>query len=169
MAAGLLAACSGAPQPEVTRDEVAARTIVYLVRHAEKRPEKPDPALSAAGIVRADLLAVELADAGLTNIHSTDYIRTRETARPLARDLGLPVDLYDPGDLPGLAAQIKTMGGTHLVVGHSNTTPDMVAALGGEAGSPIDEVSEYDRLYVVTLSAAGVETELRRFGVRYQP
>ena len=61
-------------------------------------------------------------------------------------------------------------GGSHLVVGHSNTVPELVALLGGDGGPPIDEAGEYDRLYVVTLTANGrVRSELRRYGVRFNP
>ena len=61
-------------------------------------------------------------------------------------------------------------GGRHLVVGHSNTVPELVALLGGDGGPPIDEAGEYDRLYVVTLTANGrVRSELRHYGVRFNP
>ena len=42
------------------------------------------------------------------------------------------------------------------MVGHSNTTPALVEALGGDPGSPIESL-EYDRLYMVTFEG-GVGT-----------
>ncbi|WP_306252885.1 histidine phosphatase family protein [Parvularcula sp. IMCC14364] len=162
-----LAACTSTKVP--TADGGDTLTVIYLVRHAEKQTGT-DPSLTVAGQERAALLARELSDAGLTHIHSTEYRRTRETAMPVAQFTGLPVSLYDPRDLPGFAARLTEEPGTHLVVGHSNTTPALVAALGGEPGTPIYEKSEYDRLYVVTIPAEGaVATELRRYGAAYIP
>jgi hypothetical protein len=49
------------------------------------------------------------------------------------------------------------------VVGHSDTTPELVKLLGGEPGSPIAP-DEYDRMYILTLSADGkASTTLLRF------
>lgn len=137
---------------------------VFLVRHAEKQTGE-DPALTEAGSKRADALADLLIDADITQIHSSDYQRTRDTAAPLAERLGMSVDLYDPRDLPGMAEQLLAGEGTHLVVGHSNTTPPLVDLLGGEGGTPIVEATEYDRLYLVTRAPDGsVNSVLLRYG-----
>lgn len=143
-------------------------TVIFLVRHAERADDggmvgQEDPHLSEAGRVRASLLARILRDSGLTHIHSTDYLRTRETAAPLAEETGLSVNLYDPLRLEGLVETLRATPGRHLVVGHSNTTPQVVAALGGEPHSPIRPM-EYDRLYLIHLVPGGVETVLLRFG-----
>jgi len=106
----------------------------------------------------------------ITKIYSSDYIRTRDTAAPTAEISGLSVDIYNPRHLQELAETIKAAKGNYLVVGHSNTVPETVTALGGVGGAPIFEKSEYDRLYVVTMLADGtVQTDLRRYGVRYAP
>lgn len=144
-------------------------TVVYVLRHAERAEDGTnDPPISAAGEARARLLAHMLRDAGVERVHSTDYKRTRATAAPLAERLGVPVETYDGGDLAELAQRIRAVGGRHLVVGHSNTTPDAVAALRGEPGPPIDEM-EFDRLYVVTLTRDGAATVLLRFGAPFSP
>jgi broad specificity phosphatase PhoE len=104
-----------------------------------------------------------LRDVGLTHIHSSDRIRTRETAAPTAAATSLQVSLYDPDDIPSLAERLRSMKGRHLVVGHSNTTWDLVEALGGETGPPIESL-EYDRLYMVTLGSEGTTTIIIRFG-----
>ena len=120
------------------------------------------------GTARAQEIAALLVDADLDRVWSTDFQRTRETAGPTADAAGLTVESYDPGDLDGFAVQLLEMGGRHLVAGHSNTTPDLVAALGGTPGRPIDE-SEYDRLYVVSVGADGsVTTTLLRFGEPFE-
>lgn len=139
---------------------------VYLVRHAEKTTVNPDPGLTLDGQTRAEQLADRLEDAGITAIWTTDYARTRATAAPLAARLGLDVRLYNPGDLPGFASYLKTHPqDIALVVGHSNTTPQLVELLGGDPVSPINEDGEYDRLY--TVSTTRGTSQLQRFGVAY--
>jgi len=142
--------------------------VVFLVRHAEKAEDgTDDPPLAVAGQIRVRILGALLADANLTHVHTTDTRRTRETARPIAEAAGLEYALYDPRALDEAAEAIMAMSGTHLVVGHSNTTPQLVAALGGDPSSPIDEL-EYDRLYVVTvLPDQPPLTTLLRFGEPY--
>ncbi|MCH9651577.1 MAG: histidine phosphatase family protein [Deltaproteobacteria bacterium] len=141
-------------------------TVVYLVRHAEKTKSHPkDPSLSSVGAQRAAQLALTLRDAGIEHIHSTDFLRTRRTAEPLADRLRLPVELYDPKDLAAVAEKILSTPGRHLVTGHSNTTPQLVELLGGEGGTPIEEFGENDRLYVLLISPTGtVTTLLLRYG-----
>jgi broad specificity phosphatase PhoE len=142
----------------------AETTVVYLVRHAEKADDSADPPLSPEGEMRAIVLAAMLSDAGITRVMSSDYIRTRRTAQPVAGSLGLAVEIYDPRDLPGLAEMIQENPGRYLIAGHSNTTPAMVELLGGDPGEPIREADEYDRLYVVTLDDDGTSTVLLRYG-----
>lgn len=125
-------------------------TVVYLVRHAERADDgtAADPPLSATGRERAAVLDVMLKDAGITGVFSTDFQRTQQTAGPVASRAGTPVWSYDARQLAAFADSLGSMPGRFLVTGHSNTTPAMVEALGGDPVSPIDE-AEYDRLYVV--------------------
>lgn len=166
---GLAACASVGAAPEPASDSAMsaqAPLSVFLVRHAEKMTGD-DPALTAQGAIRAEALADLLDDAKIERIHSSDYKRTRETAAPLAKRLDLDVELYDPRDLPGMAARLKTEGGRHLVVGHSNTTGELTELLGGDGGDPIVEATEYDRLYLVTTGADGkTVSTLLRFGQR---
>ncbi len=126
--------------------------IVFLVRHGEKVDHSSDAILSAAGEQRAVALATILRDAEIEYVHSSDFIRTRDTATPLANAHGLEVELYDPKNLPKLVDKLKEKRGRHLVVGHSDTTPAMVKLLGSDPGSRINDESEYDRLYIVTIT-----------------
>ena len=153
--------------PAITRSRIDAQetaTLVYLVRHAEKEatPED-DPPLTPVGIERAELLANLLKHAGLTHIHSSRFERTRRTAQPVADSTGLEIQYYNHLNLAGLASALKRTPGRHLVVGHSNTTPAMAELLGGEPGEPIDEATEYDRLYLLVLHTDGqVSTSILR-------
>ncbi|HEY7697141.1 MAG TPA: phosphoglycerate mutase family protein, partial [Vicinamibacteria bacterium] len=127
-----------------------AETVVVLVRHGERADDSRDTDLSVAGRSRANALAVMLKDAGIEAVYSTDFIRSRETARPLAELLSLPIELYDGDGLEAFAKTLRSRGSRALVVGHSDTTPELVLLLGGEPGTPIGP-DEYDRLYILTL------------------
>ena len=179
IAAALAAAALAAPQVPAETGTAAphsgAATVVYLVRHAEKASsgtgtEGPGPPLSEEGKLRAEQLANTLRAEGITHIYSTGFARTMETAGPLAGRLGVKIETYDPKDLKGFARKLAALPGRHLVVGHSNTTPELVELLGGDAGPPIDEQREYDRLYVLVLSPGGKVTTLHlRYGPPFSP
>lgn len=156
-------ACSPETDPE-TEPAASSGFTVYLARHAEKEAGN-DPVLTIEGQARAEALADALEGAGIETIWSTDYRRTQATAAPLAQRLRSEVQTYDPSDLRTFAEELQGAGRTALVIGHSNTTPDLAAALGGEPGPPIDEPTEYDRLYVLSgVGSDTVRTEIRRYG-----
>jgi 2,3-bisphosphoglycerate-dependent phosphoglycerate mutase len=151
----------------------AQQTTVILVRHAERAdsPEKPqtDPNLSAAGVERANRLSEYLKNAGVSAIYSTPFARTRETAQPLAKALGITItETPSPSGKPlaeftkELAHRIlaENKGNTALVVGHSNTTPAMVTALGAPAVPPIAD-PDYGDTYIVTVYENGKATVIR--------
>ena len=126
---------------------------VVLVRHAEKASTPADdPGLSEAGQRRAEALAALLAGAGVTHILTSDRRRTQDTAAPLARRLGLqPQALATRGGdhLAALVAAVQAQrGGTVLVVGHSNTVPALLSALGGPSGIVICE-SQHAQMWVL--------------------
>lgn len=137
-------------------------SVLVLTRHAEKAGLNNQSPLTEVGAARAQALSRWLRDAGIQEIYSTDFARTRATAAPLARALGIEVRLYDPKKLAELADTLRSNPGRYLVVGHSDTTPELVSLLGGEAGSPISD-DEYDRLYVLhSRPGAGTTTLLLR-------
>lgn len=134
--------------------------VVFLVRHAEKVDSSKNPALSPAGKTRATMIARALENTNIKFVHSTDYLRTKNTGAPIAKKTGLKIDLYDSDNLPSLVEKLKRKGGRHLVVGHSNTTPKLAQLLGGEPGPKIDE-NEYDRLYIISIFKNGVTNTIR--------
>ena len=130
----------------------------YLVRHAEKQDDGTrNPSLTEAGAARADAIAQKLADTKLNTVYSTDYKRTIETATPTAKQHALEVTKYDPRKLKGFAAELKGMDGTHLIVGHSNTTP-YLASLLIEEKLPMLTEKQYDRVYIVRIDDNGKAT-----------
>ncbi len=138
-------------------------TIVVLVRHAEKASDDPkDPSLSEAGQARAEALAVALEGLPLHHAVSTQYKRTQATAAPAAKAHGIevhvkPVDAANSATYAtDLATHIRQdhAGQNLLVVGHSNTVPELVEAFTGAKVEPMAD-TEFDRIYVVTLPADG--------------
>ncbi|MDB4917468.1 MAG: Phosphoglycerate mutase [Gemmatimonadetes bacterium] len=149
----------------------AQATTVIVVRHAEKAAAPAaDPPLNAAGEARAAAFAELVRDAGIQAIISTQFLRTKGTAAPIAAKLGLSVETVDARlpQHPKLVADsilAKHRGHTVLVIGHSNTVPAIVAALG--APKPADICDDgYDNVFVVTVPASGPASVVRlHYGV----
>jgi len=147
---------------------VAKGQMVIVVRHAERADGGAaagaamttgnDPELSEAGKARAQKLAAMLTDAGIVAIYTTQFRRTKDTAAPLAARIGVAVEPVSSGDMSALAAKIKShAAGAVLVVGHSNTVPQIIKALGGSAVTVADD--EYDSVFFV--AANGTTTRIR--------
>ena len=137
----------------------APQTLTFVVvRHAEKGVDDArDPSLSAAGQARAQRLAALLADAPLTAAYATAYRRTQQTAQPAAAAHALTVLAYDaqlPADQFARQLRADHATGTVLVVGHSNTVPDIVGALSGQTVAAMGE-DQFDQLYRIRIGADG--------------
>lgn len=127
-------------------------TAVVLVRHAEKTASEGDPDLSAAGKARAAELARVLKDLRFDAILTSPMKRTKQTADPVATRLAKPVTPVALGNdhVKRVAEEIrKREGETLLVVGHSNTVPEIIRELGGPAVHVSD--SDYDKMFVCTV------------------
>ncbi len=138
---------------------IAADTMIIVVRHAEKSTDDPkDPGLSEQGKARAIKLAGILKDAQLEAVFTTQYKRTQHTGQPAAEQAGLVVQARAATreNSKTYAADLlkeirkKYRGKTVLVVGHSNTVPEIVKQITGIDVAPIDEMT-FDRFYVITL------------------
>ena len=133
---------------------------IYLIRHAEKETSDKsdsDPDLTPAGITRAKLAGQILSEIQFTTIYSTDYSRTRQTAEFIT--LNQPnqeIIYYDPRKLAKFAEMLKTQpaDGVFLVVGHSNTTPQLAQMLSNQPIAAMDE-SEYHHLFRVGINPDG--------------
>lgn len=131
-------------------------TTVFVVRHAEKGPEQPDPSLTPAGVARAAALTAMLRDAHVTAAFATQFKRTRETAAPVAAQAGIEVQVIDAGKTDRLITAIRALpaGSRALVASHSNVVPAIVEQLTGEKVGELTD-ADYDRLYIVTLRPDG--------------
>jgi broad specificity phosphatase PhoE len=138
---------------------VAAQPTVFLVRHAERADASPgaaptmsaDPDLSEAGRARAESLAAMLRDAKITAIFTTEFKRTQQTAAPLAKAIGVTVTIVTSKNAADLVTQVQASKGSVLVVGHSNTVPEVIKALGVPTPVTIAD-DEFDSLFLVTRS-----------------
>src|SRR5262249_28873385 len=124
-----------------------------------------DPPLTAAGQTRANTLADVLADSGVSAIFVTQYRRTAETAAPLAARIHVEPQVISATNIQELVEGIhKIQLGTVVVVGHSNTIPQIIAALGGPSSTAIAD-SEFDNLFVLTLNPSGTSFLRLHYGL----
>jgi broad specificity phosphatase PhoE len=157
--------------------ESQATTTIIFVRHAEKELNSgDDPGLSDAGRRRVAELTRQLVDAdvvaGIDAIYATPFRRSQETARPLADALGLQINSYDAADRESVLETVlrNHKGKIILVVGHSDTLPELIANLGASKKvPPIDEL-EYDNIYIISIPWFGKTKTIRlRFGEPFRP
>ena len=123
---------------------------VFIVRHGERASSAPDSPLSAAGEKRAQCLAATLRDANIQNIFVTNYIRTQQTAAPLARELKKTSQIVGADDLDLLARKVLAASGNTVIVAHSDTMPSIVQKLGGGKIAALGS-AEYDRMIEIIL------------------
>jgi hypothetical protein len=131
-----------------------------LVRHADVTAGfDSDPPLNAAAKVRARALRDVLADTGISAIFVTFLQRSQATAVPLAKALNITPAVIDEVDGVVTGAEKLPSSTVVLVIGHTNTPPEICVGLGGPALPPID-ADEFDRLFVV----AGERAAHLRYG-----
>ncbi len=154
--------CSVVPQ-----DDFKPITV-YLVRHAERADEpRQDPPLTEKGTARAQELARILGNANIKAIITSQYSRTKLTAEPLAKQANITVTSISlslsPSNPRMISEQstaevtnkiLERSGESVVVVGHSNSIPDVIKMLGGDVTPAIDE-KKFDDLFVVTVYAKG--------------
>lgn len=130
-------------------------TNYYFIRHAEKNRVNPDdknPTLSFDGYQRADRWKKVFKNIKFGAIYSTDYTRTKETAKPTADANNLPILLYEPSKMYSESFKYNTKGKHVLIVGHSNTTPDFVnKVLGKKVYNSMND-KDNSSLFIVTVT-----------------
>lgn len=155
--------------------ESQATTTIIFIRHAEQTShDEVDPSLSAAGTRRVAELTRQLVDAdvvaGIDAIYSTAYKRSTETAALLSERLDLPINTYDANDTEMVLEEIlqNHKGKIILVVGHSNTVPELIANLGASKKVPPIAQDEFDNIYIISIPWFGKTKTIRlRYGEPY--
>jgi broad specificity phosphatase PhoE len=158
---------------------------IYIVRHAEKADFWPADRdldtfqpLSSAGLARAEALAGRLKSAGIAAVYTSRTTRTIETGAPLAHATHIAVTADDASIKPAeMSAFLTRLREKHaadravLIVGHSNTVPEILVHLGakadcfqrlgitGEPGSLL--VEGYEGVWKVDLKKQGCEAIAR--------
>lgn len=136
---------------------------VYLTRHFEKTKETQDPELTVKGKKQAEIFASLLDNKAISAIYSTDYRRTMLSAKPLANTLNIAIEIYDPRNPEAIIDKVTTSAQNQVIVGHSNTIPDLVTRLGGQ--SQLISESEYGLVFAVSitlLEGVRMNTETRK-------
>jgi phosphohistidine phosphatase SixA len=128
---------------------------------------REDPPLTEAGVARSQKLAALLASAGVKAIYTSQFLRTKQTGEPLAKQLGItvtPITIQSRQSNPREVSEqsirqivdkiMERPGDTSLIIGHSNSVPDVIRMLGGDTVPAIDE-KKFDDLFIVTVYAKG--------------
>jgi broad specificity phosphatase PhoE len=156
-----------APLTPAAAQSPAAPVTVFVVRHAEKGPENPDPSLTGEGRTRAEALARALGDSKISATFASEFKRTQETVAPLAAALGLTTQVVPAVAMDSLVRRIRALppGSRAVVASHSNLVHLIVEKLSGVKLTPLTE-ADYDRLVVVTLLDGRGEAVVLRYGER---
>ncbi|OGQ20100.1 MAG: hypothetical protein A2138_24150, partial [Deltaproteobacteria bacterium RBG_16_71_12] len=156
MAAGVVAGVVAFATPAL------AQKAVFVVRHAEKASQTDkDPELSLYGEDRAIALTRLVRGTTVDAVFVTELRRTRDTAAPLCRQRALKPTVVKAADTRALLGQLRALpkDAVAVVVGHSNTIPDILAGLGVKQKIEIRD-DEYGRVFVVVPGADGSATML---------
>jgi phosphohistidine phosphatase SixA len=156
--AGLAVSCSNRNESKV----------IYMVRHAEKDvvPEN-NPPLTTDGVIRSVDLASWFKEIEIDTIFSTDYVRMRETAKPVAEAKNLELSIYEAKDFDGFAKKLKELKvDTIVVVGHSNTILEQIEALGLERPQKEIKENEYDKIFELRVGSKEVITH--SYGTKFK-
>lgn len=126
----------------------------YIVRHAEKAEATAntgsDVPLNDIGKERAKAIMEIMANKKIAYVFSTNTIRTKSTAQPIADHFHLSIETYGPRPDSAFISLLKTKKKNTLIVGHSNTIDDVVNMLCNkkEIDGDLPE-TEYNKLFIV--------------------
>ena len=149
----LVAACKESGKINVAEKENTS--VYYFIRHAEKDRSdstNKNPSLTIQGLERANKWAVFFKDKNIAAVYSTNYIRTQQTALPIAKEQNIEIINYTTKELISGKFIANNKGKNIVIVGHSNTTPELVNSLLGEKKYKDIADRENNNLFVVTLN-----------------
>lgn len=121
----------------------------YVMRHLHTPEGVQDPDLTPEGQRNAALLANWFGEAPPAAIFVSNTKRAQQTAAPLAARLGLTPRIYDPRDTSFLITEIMKEPPPVLVVGHSNTVPDIVQGLSGRRSEQLTH-EDFGDIWVIS-------------------
>lgn len=158
------------PQEDLiaTEDQIPEQhATYYLIRHAEKDrkdPKNQDPGLNIDGMMRAQAWADYFGPIKLDEIYYTKYMRTKQTISLIAQRKAIAPIRYEPNTIYSEEFLKHTNGKAVLLVGHSNTIPQMVNKLIGE--EKYEEMDDNDNatLFKVTIDGKEKKVEVLKVG-----
>jgi len=167
----LILATSGVTLYESTPSSAQSPALVVLVRHGDTAPNSgSDPDLTASGVKRAQDLAYALSGTKFSAIITTQLVRTKQTAQPVAMALGLTPEVISyaasqrEAHVKSVADAVRKQSGSSvLVVGHSTTIPLIIGALGGPRLPEICEIV-FDNLFTLVPAGANMQFIHSRYG-----
>ena len=130
-------------------------SVYYFIRHAEKDrsdPTNKNPSLTIQGLERANKWALFFKDKNIAAVYSTNYKRTQQTALPIAKEQNLEIISYTAKELISEKFIANNKGKNIVIVGHSNTTPELVNSLLGEKKYEDIADRENNNVFIVTLT-----------------
>ena len=138
-------------------------TTLILTRHGDR--DKGSNILNEKGRARAQALVGEIGDMNITAIYCPDLVRNIDTAKPLAKHLGVRIETVD--DLSKIYEVIDTILDRHsgesvLWVGNTSNLPQFYSRLGGEGDPP----TKYGDLFIIKLNDQGLPEVIKK---RYGP
>jgi len=142
----------------------AAPEKIFLFRHAEKQLGN-NPSLTKDGLLRAQWMAKYIIEFKPNQLFSTDYNRTKETLRPLSEKTKVDLVIYDPRKLNVFADKLKTLSGTIVVVGHSNTTPMLAGLIDGKNYKKFDE-KHFDAYFEIKHINNQFSAQIKQMGLK---
>lgn len=155
-------------QNSAVAQEGAAVTKIYIVRHAEKQDGK-DPLLTPAGNARAGDLMRFLKDEMVQKIYVTQYRRTQNTSDSLRIQLHIDTVHYRADtlcdNLVNAIMEHSDFGKTILVIGHSNTIPQIIRKFGVH-DYPYGDLADndYDHLFLITYKNGKAKVKAMKYG-----
>jgi 2,3-bisphosphoglycerate-dependent phosphoglycerate mutase len=135
-------------------------TTIYLIRHAEKVDNSKNPDLSEDGIKRANHWNEVFSAINFDAVYSTNFNRTQHTAAPIAKKNSVEIKIYDPKTMNLENIKKEHVGQTILIVGHSNSTADLVINLINQNIYPAIDETTFGNLYIVTINENTVNHQL---------
>ena len=148
----LVTACKESGKINVAEKENTS--VYYFIRHAEKDRSdstNKNPSLTIQGLERANKWALFFKDKNIAAVYSTNYKRTQQTALSIAKEQNLEIISYTTKELISEKFIANNKGKNIVIVGHSNTTPELVNSLLGEKKYEDIADSENNNVFIVTL------------------
>lgn len=158
LACSLMIVFSGHVWAQQQANQQNQPTTIILMRHAEKVADgSKDPQLSEEGHERARAFARMFSLLRPDAIYSSNYQRTISTAKPLAEQKDLSIQIYEPAEQNAFLDKVVQdhQGGTVVIIGHSNSIPLAVNYLLKQDFLEELPETEYEKVFIVNLLPDG--------------